>query len=188
MGMQYSAALLRQRALEDVLAGPESLHADLPTRLGEVRRLRASQPDADVRPDPDHFPTLRRGRPRKRELGTERPSGVLGTVAAGAAGLLRQVTPVGRDAAHPQRHVPAADAGWWTLSRLDSALVSTTDGTGVSWHRRDRSLALHLLRDSIAVHQRLLREWPVLARRYRAALGDLTGQESWRKTLDLPAP
>ena len=188
LGMQYSAALLRQRALEDVLAGPESLHADLPTRLGEVRRLRASQADADVRPDPEHFPSLRRGRPRKRELGTERPSGVIGTMVAGAAGLFRQVTPVGGDGAHPQRHVSAADAGWWTLSRLDSALVSTTDGTGVSWHRRDRSLALHLLGDSIAVHQRLLREWPVLARRYRVALRDLAAPESWRKTLDLPAP
>jgi galactofuranosylgalactofuranosylrhamnosyl-N-acetylglucosaminyl-diphospho-decaprenol beta-1,5/1,6-galactofuranosyltransferase len=49
-------------------------------------------------------------------------------------------------------------------------------------------LALALLRDSVAVHQRLLREWPVLARRYRSALGDLVGQESWRKTLDLPSP
>jgi len=188
LGMQYSAALLRQRALEDVLAGPSGMHADLPERLAEVRALRASQPDADVRPDPDHFPSLRRGRPRKRELGTLRPAGVVGTAVAGAAGLLRQVAPVAGDAAYPERHVPAAEAGWWTLSRLDSALVSTTDGTGVSWHRRDRSLALGLLRDSIAVHQRLLREWPALARRYRAALGGLVGQESWRKTLDLPAP
>lgn len=189
LGMQYSAALLRQRALEDVLAGPEGLHADLPTTLAEVRTLRASQADADVRPDPEQFPALRRGRPRKRELDARRPTGALGTALAGATGLLRQLTPVGPEAsAHPQRHVAAADAGWWTLSRLESALVSTTDGTGVSWHRRDRSLALALLRDSVAVHQRLLREWPVLARRYRSALGDLVGQESWRKTLDLPSP
>lgn len=188
LGMQYSAALLRQRALEDVLAGPAGLHADLPRRLAEVRALRASQADADVRPDPDHFPSLRRVRPRKRALGTQRPAGVVGTAVAGGAGLLRQVVPVRGDVVHPEHHVPAADAGWWTLARLDSALVSTTDGTGVSWHRRDRSLALRLLRDSVAVHQRLLREWPVLASRYGAALDDLVGQESWRKTLDIPAP
>jgi galactofuranosylgalactofuranosylrhamnosyl-N-acetylglucosaminyl-diphospho-decaprenol beta-1,5/1,6-galactofuranosyltransferase len=188
LGMQYSAALLRQRALEDVLAGPEGMHADLPVRLGEVRRLRASQRDADVRPDPDHFPAVQRGRPRKRGLVTERPSGLLGTLTSGAAGLLRLLAPVTGDAARPQRHVAAADAGWWSLSRLDSALVSTTDGTGVSWHRRDRALALRLMRDSIAVHQRLLREWPALAQRYRAGLDDLVGQESWRKTLDVPAP
>ena len=56
---------------------------------------------------------------------------------------MRQALPVQASSAeHPERHIPAADAGWWSLSRLDSALVSTTDGTGVSWHRRDRGWAL----------------------------------------------
>jgi galactofuranosylgalactofuranosylrhamnosyl-N-acetylglucosaminyl-diphospho-decaprenol beta-1,5/1,6-galactofuranosyltransferase len=100
-------------------------------------------------------------------------------------GLLRQARPVQPSAGeHPERHVPAADAGWWSLSRLDSALVSTTDGTGVSWHRRDRGLALRALRESTALHQRLLREWPTLARRYRVALAELAGQDTWRRTLE----
>ena len=39
VSMQYSTVELRHQALEDVLAGPERLHADLPTKLAEVRAL-----------------------------------------------------------------------------------------------------------------------------------------------------
>jgi galactofuranosylgalactofuranosylrhamnosyl-N-acetylglucosaminyl-diphospho-decaprenol beta-1,5/1,6-galactofuranosyltransferase len=188
LGMQYSAAVLRQRAIEDVLAGPEAMHADLPHRLTEVRAVRASQPDAEVRPDPEQFARLR-GRPRKREFSNARPTGHLATMVSGARGVIRQLKPVQpMGHAHPERHVPAVDAGWWTLSRLDSALVSTTDGTGVAWYRRDRGFALRLIRDSVVLHQRLINEWPALARRYRRALDALVGEESWRKTLDVPAP
>ena len=56
------------------------------------------------------------------------------------------------------------------------------------WHRRDRGWALRALRESTALHQRLLREWPSLARRYRAALADLAGQDAWRKTLEATPP
>jgi galactofuranosylgalactofuranosylrhamnosyl-N-acetylglucosaminyl-diphospho-decaprenol beta-1,5/1,6-galactofuranosyltransferase len=189
LAMQYSAAVLRLRALEDVLAGPDGFHANLPSALGEVRSLRRTQPDAEVRPDPEEFPPLRRGRAPKRDLTTSRPSGILGVAAAAATGVLRHLAPVPATASQqPERHVAAADAEWWTLSHLDSALVSTTDGSGVSWHRRDRASALKLMRDSIALHQRLLREWPVLAQRYRLGLDVLAGESSWRKTLDLPSP
>mgnify|MGYP003503845198 CR=1 FL=1 len=37
--MQYSAAALRLKAVEDVLAGPSDLHASLHVRLDEVRAL-----------------------------------------------------------------------------------------------------------------------------------------------------
>jgi galactofuranosylgalactofuranosylrhamnosyl-N-acetylglucosaminyl-diphospho-decaprenol beta-1,5/1,6-galactofuranosyltransferase len=187
VGMQYSAAALRRQAVLDVLAGPEVLHADLPGKLAQVRELRTRHQDAQVRPDPEEFAPVRRGRPRKRELSTARPVSLAQTAAAAAGALLRQLRPVGDgSAAHPERHVPAADAGWWSLARLDSALVSTTDGTGVSWHRRDRSVALHGLREQALLHQRLLREWPVLARRYRAALAQVAGEDAWRQTLGLP--
>ena len=189
LGMQYSAAALRQQALRDVLAGPERLHQELPHKLAEVRAARAAHPDAQVRPDPEEFAAVRRGRPRKRDLVTARPVGSLATVTAAVGGLVRQALPVqGSSAEHPERHIPAVDAGWWSLSRLDSALVSTTDGTGVSWHRRDRGWALRALRESTALHQRLLREWPSLARRYRAALADLAGQDAWRNTLEATRP
>jgi galactofuranosylgalactofuranosylrhamnosyl-N-acetylglucosaminyl-diphospho-decaprenol beta-1,5/1,6-galactofuranosyltransferase len=189
MAMQYSAAALRHQAMRDVLEGPRRLHTTLPTALGEVRALRSAHVDAVVATEPEDFAEVRRPRPRKRDVEVTRPGSRVGTLVVAAKGLARQVLPVPTAAReHPEREVAAADAGWWTLSRLDSALVSTTDGTGLSWHRRDRRLSLSAAADAVRVHQRLLREWPSLARRYRAALPELVGQDAWRKTLDLPLP
>lgn len=189
MAMQYSAAHLREQALLDVLAGPEDLHPSLPSRLGEVREARSGFDDARVAPDAKAFAQVRAAKPRKRDPRTEKPTSQLATLTTALVGLARQLTAVPAGARQqPEREVPAADAGWWTLSRLDSALVSTTDGTGVSWHRRDRARSLAAARRATQVHQQLLREWPRLAAEYRAALPDLVGQDAWRKTLDLPLP
>ncbi|MGN6634007.1 MAG: glycosyltransferase, partial [Oryzihumus sp.] len=148
---------------------------------------RSAFTDAVVKPDPEEFAPVHSPRPRKRDVVTRKPGSTLATMATAAAGLARQLKPVPAAANdHPERVVPAVDAGWWTLSRLDSALVSTTDGTGVSWHRRDRAATRTAVREALATHQRLLREWPALARRYQAALGELAGEDAWRKTLEGP--
>ena len=189
MAMQYSAAHLREQALIDVLAGPDGLHATLSTRLQEVRAARSTFDDSRVAADVSEFAAVRPARPRKREPRTAKPTSQAAVLFTAALGLARQLTPVpAASADRPEREVPAADAGWWSLSRLDSALVSTTDGTGVSWHRRDRTRSLAAARRAAQVHQQLLREWPRLSAEYRAALPDLVGVDAWRKTLDLPLP
>ena len=189
MAMQYSAAHLREQALVDVLAGPDRLHATLSTQLQEVRAARATFDDSRVAADVSEFAAVRLAKPRKREPRTAKPTSHAAVLLTAAVGLARQLTPVPAGSVdRPERELPAADAGWWSLSRLDSALVSTTDGTGVSWHRRDRARALAAARRAAQVHQQLQREWPRLAAEYRAALPDLVGVDAWRKTLDLPLP
>jgi galactofuranosylgalactofuranosylrhamnosyl-N-acetylglucosaminyl-diphospho-decaprenol beta-1,5/1,6-galactofuranosyltransferase len=88
----------------------------------------------------------------------------------------------------PEREVASPDAGWWTLARLDSALVATADGTGLAWLRRDRSATGRALADAVRVHRELLQRWPELAPAYRAALPDLVGEDPWRRTLGLERP
>ncbi|MDQ5841396.1 MAG: glycosyltransferase, partial [Chloroflexota bacterium] len=189
LALQYSAATLRQQALEDVLAGPERLHHQLPLRLGELRELRARYTDAQVRPDPDDFPPVRPRRERGRSRRLSTPRGRPAILTAVAFGLLHQLLPVRAGAKeHPERVVTAADGGWWQLGRQDSVLVSTTDGTGQSWHQRDRRAAGRALRDAVEVHQRLLREWPALAQRYRSQMAEMVSQDSWRKTLQAADP
>ena len=189
MAMQYSAAALRHQALLDVLSGPEHLVGSLTTTLPRVRALRAEFVDARVAVERGDLPAVRPGRPRKRDVVTDKPRTRAQVLASAALGLARQLRPVTTSASTaPEREVAAVDAGWWTLSRLDSALVSTTDGTGASWHRRDRAAALDATRRAVAVHEQLLREWPRLAQQYRAALPDLVGVDAWRKALDLPLP
>ena len=187
LAMQYSAAALRLKAVQDVLAGPADLHRSLPTRLTEVRALRADHTDARTRPDADDFAPVRVTRPRKREPDTERPTSRLATLRAAASGIVHQLLPVPDGATHsPQGEVASPDAGWWTLARLDSALVATADGTGLAWLRRDRSVAGSSLADAVRAHRELLRRWPELSAAYRAATPEVVGEPAWRRTLGLP--
>jgi galactofuranosylgalactofuranosylrhamnosyl-N-acetylglucosaminyl-diphospho-decaprenol beta-1,5/1,6-galactofuranosyltransferase len=180
LSMQYSTARLRLKAVEDVMTGPEHLHATLPTALAQLRAVRAGHADATIRPDPEEYPA---------PLGTHdvaqpvRPRGRLQVLRSAAAGMLRQARPVSAAAnARPQQAVPARDADWWRLSRLDSALVSSRDGSGVAWYRRDRDQALDLLRRSVDAYAALRREWPVQRDRYRDAAADITSPSTWART------
>ena len=182
LSMQYSTAQLRIMAIEDVLAGPDHLHRQLPTKLAQLRALRDRYPDARNASDIDDFPTpVRAKAPRRRE--PEPPRNPVGLLAKATLGSLRQLRPVAATAQHnPEAVVPNQRAEWWLLSNMDGALVSTADGTSASWYRRNPEQFASLLRRSAAVHTRLLREWPRLRRQYRAAAGDVTSAQRWRET------
>lgn len=186
LAMQYGAAALRTRALRDVLRGPEALHPELGSILAEVRRLRAGHDDARVRPDAHDFEPVTPRQRRRREPATTAPAGRLGTVLAGGAGLVHQARPVPPRAVEaPEHELAAADAKWWSLARMDSALVATADGSGLAWLRRSRGEAARATAEAVAVHRELLQRWPELASRYRGALPELTGEDAWRRTLGM---
>jgi galactofuranosylgalactofuranosylrhamnosyl-N-acetylglucosaminyl-diphospho-decaprenol beta-1,5/1,6-galactofuranosyltransferase len=186
LAMQYSAAELRLWALRDILSGPDHLHRDLPTKLGEIRALRADAPDSAVTKDPGALPAVRRAKPPKRGRDPMAPRGLKGRALAAGAGVARQLRPVRETATeHPEAAVAAMDAKWWLLSQFDSALVSTADGTGASWYRRDQQRFRDLMRESVVVHQELARRWDELAATYRAARPALTSPAEWRRTWGL---
>jgi galactofuranosylgalactofuranosylrhamnosyl-N-acetylglucosaminyl-diphospho-decaprenol beta-1,5/1,6-galactofuranosyltransferase len=181
--MQYSAAELRLWALEDILSGPDHLHRDLPTKLAEIRAFRSGQDDSVIQKDPLAFPPPTRTKPPKRGKDPTEPRGSLGRYTAAATGLVRQFRPVketSRD--RPEARVPAMDVRWWLLSQFDSAVVSTADGSGASWYKRDPKRFTDIMRRSVAVHQRLALEWDELAERYRDAIPEITGPDAWTRT------
>jgi galactofuranosylgalactofuranosylrhamnosyl-N-acetylglucosaminyl-diphospho-decaprenol beta-1,5/1,6-galactofuranosyltransferase len=181
--MQYSTAELRHRAIEDVLAGPEHLHAEIATKLPEIRALRKGYDDSRTEADPDAFPPVRRKKPPKRGHDPTAPRGRVGQVVTAAKSALRQALPKRELAKRfPEARLAAMDAKWWMVSQFDSVVVSTSDGTMASWYQRDREEFQRLLARTTAVHERLLREWPKLARRYRTALPELTSVERWQDT------
>ncbi|MBC8092487.1 MAG: galactofuranosyltransferase GlfT2, partial [Pseudonocardia sp.] len=183
MLMEYSAMALQEMALRDFLAGPEQLFAKLPVVLGEIRAKRAEYDD---------------GRPL--DSATQVPLSELDALAAQAfpepptskpaiaKGLVQSVLHNLRapDPAHsvvPQRNVPSRQAQWFVLSRLDSATVSTPDGRGVTFRRRDPALFKAQMRTSVALLREVGRAWPELRQRYRAALPELTSREAWRRNI-----
>lgn len=79
----------------------------------------------------------------------------------------------------PQLNIPASDARWFLLSRIDGATVATSDGRGVAYRKRDPRTFWRLLGRSVTAHVRLAIAWPRLRRTYRAARGDLVSAEAW---------
>ncbi len=183
VSMQYSTVALRHQALEDVLAGPERLHPDLPVKLGEVREIVKSFTDARLHADPDAFPPVRRRKPpRHGKDGTEIPGRLAQLLTAGIAPL-RQLRPT-RDLSRefPETEIRAVDAKWYRLTRYDSAIVSMNDGASAALYQRDPEQFRELMARTTEIHLRLYREWPQLAARYRAALGEITSPEGWEQT------
>ena len=183
LSMQYTTAELRLMALEDLMSGPDHLHATLPTKLTEIREFRKGQSDATVVKDPVGFPAVRRLKPPKRGKDPTEPAGSLGRYAAAVAGVLRQGRPVKPTSeANPEAAIPAADSKWWLLSQFDSALVSSADGSGAAWYKRDRERFTDLMRRSADVHRRLAARWDELSEEYREASPTLTAPQAWTAT------
>lgn len=184
VSMQYSTAELRLRALEDVFAGPEALHAQLATKLPEVRAFVKQFPDAQLEVDPDAFPSVRRQKPPRKGRDDTGVPGRKATLLAAALMPLRQLRPVRElSRRHPEAEVPAMDAKWYRLAKYDSAVVSMNDGTSAAFYQRDPERFRDLMKRTLESHDRLRREWPRLAEEYRASLGAITSPEAWEETL-----
>ncbi|WP_294565655.1 glycosyltransferase [uncultured Arthrobacter sp.] len=189
LSMQYSAVELRLQALADVLEGPDHLHRTIGTKLGEVRATRAQFDDARVSKDLVDFPPVKRSKPPRKGKGAApartRPAAVVKLLAS----AVHQLKPVSESAVrNPEEHVAAMDARWWRLAQLDSALVTSSDGTGASWHKRDAEKVRELALRSADLHRRLLLNWSELAEQYQRALPQFTSQEAWKETFAVNGP
>ena len=183
VSMQYSAAALRIRALEDLLRGPRHLHQGLPTINAEVRKHRERFVDARVIKEVCQYPEVRRSSRPAAGGGPREPVGLPAVLGRALASVVKALLPTAEEARiYPEARVAAQDARWWRLATEDSALVTTADGTGVSVYVRDRELFFSLLRRSVALHLRLIAEWPRLQRSYQQALGELTSPRAWEET------
>jgi galactofuranosylgalactofuranosylrhamnosyl-N-acetylglucosaminyl-diphospho-decaprenol beta-1,5/1,6-galactofuranosyltransferase len=189
MSMQYSSVELRLQALEDLLEGPEHLHRNLGTKLPEIRRIRATFPDAAVSKDLQTFPSVKRSKPPKFGRQPSAPKTLPSALTHALTGVLHQLRAV-RDGAtdYPEAVVPAMDARWWRLVGLDSALVSASDGAGASWYKRDARKFRKYMARSLALHQKLMLRWDELSATYQQELPNFTSAAAWEKTfVDNPA-
>ena len=182
LSMQYSTVALRALAIEDVLRGPAHLHADIGTKLPQLRQFRLQYTDARAEADLDSFPPPRRRAPEAVKSSST-PTNRLNLLTKAASGTAHQFRRPRKGASQrPQMALSQQDTGWWVLVKLDSALVSTPDGKTASWYQRDRGLFRSLGLRSIVLHRRLRRQWARLAAEYRAAAPEFTSPEKWRET------
>jgi galactofuranosylgalactofuranosylrhamnosyl-N-acetylglucosaminyl-diphospho-decaprenol beta-1,5/1,6-galactofuranosyltransferase len=183
VSMQYSTVELRHKALEDVLAGPEALHAALPTTLPEIKELVKGYDDATLVADPSAFPEVKRHKlPRKGKEASPVISGKAATVQALLQPLRQLRRPREMAQSHPEAEIMAQDSRWHKIARYDSAIVSLPDQTSAAFYRRDREKFLDQMKRTLAIHRQLAADWDELAARYRAALPEITSPETWEQT------
>jgi galactofuranosylgalactofuranosylrhamnosyl-N-acetylglucosaminyl-diphospho-decaprenol beta-1,5/1,6-galactofuranosyltransferase len=181
--MQYSTVEIRHQALEDVLAGPEGLHAMLPTRLAEVNAHRKQFTDAQLQTDREAFPDVRRKKPPRKGRDVVEVPGRLSQLLTAGLSPIRHLRPA-RELSRqfPEVEIRAMDAKWYRLASYDSAVVSMNDGTSAALYRRDPAKFRELAARTAHLHERLVREWPRLVEEYRAALPSITSPETWEET------
>ena len=184
LSMEYSTVAVQLRAVEDFIAGPEGLFDTLRTALPEIRELRKHYEDAQTRQSAREFPQPTAD-PIMAEGLLKPPVNPAIIAARASKALLHNLKEPSREAAdRPQLNIPAESARWFLLGSLDSATVSTADGSGVAFRRRDPEEFRRLGIRALANYRKLAREWPRLREAYRAALPELTSPESWKQVFD----
>ena len=184
MLMEYSAVALQHKALRDFLAGPDVLFPNLATVLAQVRATRGEYDDGRPLDSATQVPPSSLDAMAAQAFPTPPTSkpAILTTLARSVVRNLRAPDPAHREV--PQRNVSSRQAQWFVLSQLDSATVSTPDGRGVTFRRRDPQLFRRQLRTSARLLRETAREWPELRRRYREAAPYLTSREGWKQIFE----
>jgi galactofuranosylgalactofuranosylrhamnosyl-N-acetylglucosaminyl-diphospho-decaprenol beta-1,5/1,6-galactofuranosyltransferase len=183
LAMEYSTLALQEMAIRDFMAGPRALFDKLPTALGEVRARCADFTDGQV-VDSQDLPLPAGGQLEvQRMLKPPTNPVTIGTTLLRR--LVHQLRPVDDQAQHrPQLSLARADARWFVLSGLDGVTVSTADGRGVTYRKRDPRMFRSMLARSVELHRELAREFPRLRERYRAAAPELTSRAGWKRVFN----
>ncbi len=180
LAMEYSTLALQEMAIRDFLAGPAALFDKLPTALGEVRARCAEFTDGQV-VDSQELPLPAGGRLEAARM-LKPPTNPVTIGATLLKRLAHQLRPVDAGAQRrPQLALARQDARWFVLSALDGVTVSTADGRGVTYRKRDPQVFRTMLARSVALHRELAREFPRLRARYRNAASQLTDRSSWKR-------
>ena len=181
MCMEYSTLAIQIEAMKDFLAGPDQLFEILESSLPRIQGIRKDYSDAQVIESAADLPA---------------PTGAPGVPTNKIGGRLAKIKKIPwaikslrhlastEDRAHweaPQLNLTAEEARWYTLSRVDSATVSTAGGTGVAFRKRNKALADDLLKQTKELHKQIKEQWPELTRAYREAKPELTSHENWEK-------
>ncbi len=176
--LEYSTVAIQNLAIRDFLAGPEHILEILPTALPTVHALRKEFPDAVVVGSSTELP-LASG----EEVGAVGlPTNPISKVRRLAKGLLHNAKPAHtQHHERPQLNVPTLDARWFLLSQVDGVTVTTADGRGVVYRKRDRQQAAALLKEALSLRKQLAAEFPALKARYRDAVPHLTSKETWKR-------
>jgi galactofuranosylgalactofuranosylrhamnosyl-N-acetylglucosaminyl-diphospho-decaprenol beta-1,5/1,6-galactofuranosyltransferase len=174
--LEYSTVAIQNEAIRDYLAGPDGLFGLLPTALGKVHAMRKEFPDAVVVPSSTELPLASHA-----AVGAVgEPGNPIAKIVRLGKGVLHNVRKA--DPKHhqtPQLNVPTLDARWFLLSQVDGVTVTTADGRGVVYRKRDPRQAFALFTEAMRLRRELAERFPEVRKQYRAAHATLTSTAAW---------
>ena len=184
MCLEYSTVAIQNEAMRDFLAGPEGLFDVLESSLPKVAAMRKQYPDAVKLPTAADLPcpSGAPGVPTKDIGGRLAPLKKAIWLAKGVKHSLSKENKEHHDV--PQANWAPIEARWFSLSRVDGATVTTADGTGVVYRKRDRAKAKELLEESHALQQEVVQRFDEMRERYRGAHEWLTSREAWGEVFE----
>lgn len=182
--LEYSTVAIQNEAMKDFLAGPDHLFDILESSLPRIAAIRATYPDAVVLPTAAELPrpTGIPGVPIKDIGGRLAPIKKAMWLAKGLKHSFRKENPAHHDV--PQANLTPLEARWFSLSRLDGATVTTADGRGVVYRKRDLAKAKALWAESRELQKQVAARFDELRATYRAAQPELTSREAWGRIFD----
>ncbi|MDH6680998.1 galactofuranosylgalactofuranosylrhamnosyl-N-acetylglucosaminyl-diphospho-decaprenol beta-1,5/1,6-galactofuranosyltransferase [Rhodococcus sp. LBL1] len=180
--LEYSTVAIQNLAIQDFLAGPEHVAELLPTALGTVHALRKEYPDAVVLPSSTSLPL-----PSREDVGNvSLPTNKVAIATRLVKGLIHNAKKAKPEhLEQPQLNVPTLDARWFLLSQVDGVTVTTADGRGVVYRKRDPRIATRLFKESLRLRRELAERFPELKREYKAAVPELTSKERWERVFGI---
>lgn len=178
---EYSTVAIHNEAMKDFLAGPDRLFDILESSLPRINALRKEFTDARVRPSATEFPpaTGAPGVPTKWGDSRHQLLQKMKWAVRGLGHVFKVPDPHAAEA--PQLNLTPQEARWFALSRVDSATVTTADGSGVVLRVRNPKLAKELGEESFRLRREIERRFDEMRETYRAALPELTSREAWGK-------
>ncbi|MFC5938091.1 glycosyltransferase [Corynebacterium choanae] len=182
--LEYSTVAIQSEAIRDFLQGPDNLFRVLESSLPKVQAMRKEYSDAVVVPSATVFPAPS-GAPGVPTKDVGGRLGVPKKIYRLARGLVHSFRP--HDPVHhevPQAHFAPIEARWFSLSRVDGATVTTADGTGVVYRKRDLGKARELWREQAQLVEELKAAFPQLQEQYRAAHDQLVSRSAWKQVFD----
>ncbi len=180
--LEYSTVAIQNQAIRDFLAGPDRLFQLLPTALGSVAKMRKDFPDAVVLPSSTELPFA-----SGADVGAVgEPANPIAKIVRLGKGLVHNVRPAKSEHhERPQLNVPTLDARWFLLSQVDGVTVTTADGRGVVYRKRDPRQALALFKEAMRLRKELAARFGEIRAQYRAAHPYLTSTAAWENAFGI---
>lgn len=175
----YSGIAMDNRAMKEILSGPEAIISHYPHAIAQVNTFRSQFEDAHILSAEElhqlALPTQSFYDQKALYLDERQAArqGMKATVHA----LLKPRQAHNNEA--PQISLPTQEANWQTLNNVTTALVASSDGNGISLTRRNDHVMRQGVWEGFRLTRQIIKQWSSLRAKYLSS--GFASRAMWEK-------